>query len=338
MSTFTPAAAPRLLCLCLAALALGSSPGAARARSIDCAASKSAREKAVCADPALRALDAEAARRYGAALKQLSPDGQRLLREGQRRWLRYADDVCFGLPNQAGGAGCLRELYERRRKDLDAAAVRVGPFLFTRIDYFYAVADPEHGVPAHGQTAYPHIDGAVTEAARAWNSLAAPTSQAVAEGYCDGPGDVTIGFRVVSASEAAISLETTDGAYCHGAPHGQGGIVGRTWLLAPTVHPLRADDLFAAGTPWEAFLTDRCQAALQQKAPGALAEADRPKVQRVVTEPRAWALAPEGLIVTVGAGEVLAYPEGTTVVTLSWGDLRPFLKPTAPLPSKADRP
>ena len=50
------------------------------------------------------------------------------------------------------------------------------------------------------------------------------------------------------------------------------------------------------------------------------------------------ALAPDGLVVTLGAGSVLAYPEGTTVVTVPWNELRPFLKPTAPLPPQGERP
>ena len=329
---FSARCARGLLRLGMAALVLGLAPRPTRGEGVDCGAGRSAVEKAVCADPALSKLEQELSRRQDAASRQLSGDGQRLLQEGQGRWRRWVEEVCFGLRNRAGGAGCVEPLYRRRLQDLDAAAVRVGPFLFTRVDYFYALPDAERETPAHGQTSYPHIDAATSEAAKAWNALAAPTTRAGSEGYCDGPGEGDLGFRVVSAAEAAISVEASEEAYCHGAPHGHGAAVGRTYLLAPSVRPLEARDLFAASTSWQAFLTKRCFDALNRKASGALTEADRSRVKRVVTEPRAWTLAREGLAVSMSAGSVQGYAQGSAVVTIAWADLRPYLEPGAPVP------
>ncbi len=322
----------RRCCLAALALALAAGPAVPRARGVDCAAARSAREEAICREPALRALDEDLAREYASALERLSGEGQRLLRDGQRRWLRYAEARCFGPGRRAEGVECLREVYADRRRDLDTAAVRIGPFLFTRIDHFYVAADPEHGAPAHGHTAYPHIDAPASEATRAWNALAAPTADAVREGYCDGPGDVSLGFRVASATAQAVSVLSTTDAYCHGAPHGQEFTIGRTWLLRPSVRLLGAEDLFDAGKPWAEVLTDRCAAALEQQAPGALTDADRARVRRAVSDPRAWASGPGGLILTLSAGTVLAYPRGPTVVTIPWAELRPVLSASAPVP------
>ena len=74
-------------------LATGLTPGTARAEGIDCGKAHSAIEKAICASPALLALDRSVAVAYAGALAQ-HPDRRAELRRDLLRWLRERDAAC----------------------------------------------------------------------------------------------------------------------------------------------------------------------------------------------------------------------------------------------------
>ena len=99
-------------------------------------------------------------------------------------------------------------------------------------------------------------------------------------------------------------------------------------MLVPDIHELRASDLFAGGTRWEAYLTERCHAVLRQID----ASADRDRVRAVATNAKAWSLTPDGLLVTVNPYEVLPYAAGSAEIIIPWAELRPYLAAGAPIP------
>lgn len=61
--------------------------------SFDCAKASSVAEKAICADPALAEADAAVAQSYAAALKVLDPRAGKALRDDQRDFTQYRDDI-----------------------------------------------------------------------------------------------------------------------------------------------------------------------------------------------------------------------------------------------------
>ena len=61
--------------------------------SFDCAKASSVAEKAICADPALAEADAAVAQSYAQALKALDPRAGKALRDDQRDFTQYRDDI-----------------------------------------------------------------------------------------------------------------------------------------------------------------------------------------------------------------------------------------------------
>ena len=306
---------------------------AAQAASFDCSKAKSSFEKTICTDPEISTLDKTMANSYGAASRVLSDEGKRILTESQKSWLHFANNVCFKFKNIEASA-CLNQIYKDRIENLKTAAMQIGPFMFSRIDYYFSKNDEESGRPYQGRTSYPRIDNPLSDALKAWNVVMAQKSKAEGEGWCDGrPGDVLIDFEVKSATETTISSQQTNWVYCHGAPHGYGAVKGITYVLTPVPHLLTESDLFDPEKSWKDFLTDRCSKVLEKKADGTAV--DRSQVEQVVTDPHAWSFTNKGLVVTINPYEVLAYAYGTTEVTISWNDLEPFLLSNAPIPKFA---
>ncbi len=301
------------------------------AASFDCSKAKSTFEKTICTDPEISMFDETLANSYSNANKMLSDKGKRILRESQERWLQFMNDVCFKYKNDETASVCVKQMYRKRIEDMKTAAIQIGPFMFSRIDYYFSKSDDEFGRPFQGQTSYPRIDNPLSESQKKWNAVMAPKSNAEGEGWCDGgPGDIGIGFEVKSATETTISSQQGNWMYCHGTPHGYSGTKGVTYILNPVPHLLTALDLFDPDKSWKTFLTDKCYSVLEIKAQGTKINRDR--VAHVVTNAQSWSLTNEGLVVTISPYVVLAYAYGTTEVTIPWKDLQPFLLSTAPIP------
>lgn len=85
--------------------------GPAAAQGIDCSKARSPAEKAICASPALMALDRQSAISYADALAR-QPEGRDAMRQDLIRWLRERDTAC-ALP-AAQVPDCLRRQITRR--------------------------------------------------------------------------------------------------------------------------------------------------------------------------------------------------------------------------------
>ncbi|WP_248801156.1 DUF3298 domain-containing protein [Pseudomonas sp. MWU13-2105] len=306
-------------------------PTIASAASFDCDKAHSPLEKAVCADPALSNLDSSIATSYNAAMQRLSSKGQTILRDGQRQWLHFIRDLCF-TPQDASEVGlCLTRHYTDRLKDLSTAAVTIGPYLFSRSDYFSATTLDKAGQPYEIHAGAPRIDTPLSPTIALWNTtMAKQAMDAVGSGCDSGHGDQYFGVEVTSAFANVISARATDWEYCHGTPHGHGGNTGVTYLIQPHLHALEAADLFDIGTAWKDFLTSRSYEVIEKKAKGTPVKRDR--VERAAINIRGWTLTQDGLLITIDPYAVLAYAFGTTEVIIPWRDLKPFLAPNAPIP------
>ncbi|WP_019689988.1 DUF3298 domain-containing protein [Pseudomonas fluorescens] len=306
-------------------------PTIASAASFDCDKAHSPIEKAVCADSVVSALDSSIATSYTAAMERLSQDGQTILRDGQRQWLRFVRDLCFAHPDNSGVGFCLTQHYTERLKDLSNAAISTGPYLFSRSDYFSASTQDEAGQPYKIHAGAPRIDAPVSPTIALWNSTVAKQAMWVADSGCDSRhGDEYSGFTVTYASARVISVRMTDWEDCHGTPHGHGGSTGLTYLMEPSFHSLEASDLFVVDTAWKDFLTRRSYDVIEKKAD--TTQVELRQVEKAATDIRNWTLTRDGLLITIEPYAVLAYAFGTTEVIIPWRDLKPFLAPNAPIP------
>lgn len=106
MTLMLPRRAATALLLAIPALAAFTVAGRAHAAGFDCKRAASPSERAICADPALRQLDAELGDAYAQVLAA-APDLRDSQRSGQREWLRERDQC-------GADARCLAAAYERR--------------------------------------------------------------------------------------------------------------------------------------------------------------------------------------------------------------------------------
>lgn len=98
----------------LAVLLLLCAPAAAQGT--DCGRATTAAERAICADPALRAVDGQMGKLFAELRKAATPAVRTRLVEGQRAWLKQRD--CTGT--------CLADKLRERRDALLALAARIG--------------------------------------------------------------------------------------------------------------------------------------------------------------------------------------------------------------------
>ncbi|WP_161628379.1 lysozyme inhibitor LprI family protein [Acetobacter nitrogenifigens] len=127
----------------LATLGAITLPQQVSAASFNCASVMAPKEKLICQDRELSALDERLAHAYKHKLKSLSPYGQGLLKKSEQNWLRYIETVCpitfrSTSDSAADSAKCIKSLYQQRLQDLDAVTRKVGPFVFIQIDSFAA--------------------------------------------------------------------------------------------------------------------------------------------------------------------------------------------------------
>lgn len=310
-------------------LAVMASGGAAWAASFDCARASSVREQMVCADPDLSKRDGEIGQLYRGALARLSPAGATRLRQGERQWLTFLDAACLssGAPGRGERRSCLQNAYGDRIEDLKLAAVRKGPYLFTRVDLYTAapappevVATGDHRVSV-SHIAYPQIDQPDTAIVRQWNALA---KQVGVDPICGPPQDVEVSYQLGLATRRLISVSRGTWAYCYGMAHGNG--VGEVWnvVLTPGLRPLRPADLFRQGAPWKTKLTAFVRADLADQDPDPT-HLDVRAVAAAAASPRRWFLKSDGLEIDFDAYELgEGYPFQPSTKA-SWSALRDVL-------------
>lgn len=85
----------------------------AQTPSFECAAGKSAIERAICSDSSLAALDAKLQGAYQATLNAMPAEARPAIRAGQRDWLGYRDE-CVQPSNTEGVDKCLTSRLETR--------------------------------------------------------------------------------------------------------------------------------------------------------------------------------------------------------------------------------
>ncbi len=309
----------------------------AHAASFDCKNAKTPTEKAICGSPKLSALDERLAADYERAMHALSPAGAMGLKESQRSWLRFATVVC--APHKPGGSGedtasCLEREFDYRLKQLAQAGVRLGPYVFNRIDY-YASAASDHDndgarvgfVTEH--VAFAQIDSPITAATTAWN-VAQRKDDPGPVTLSDDPNDVAenddTDYTFGCAGDRFVSLQVDNSEFQHGAAHGTYDHEVRNLLLVPEVRKMTASDIFTAKAAWETKLPALFW-SVYTKDPDAAKDVQSVKdaIEASATNPERWLLTPAGLQISFDAYEAGCYACNPGPVTVPWAVIKPML-------------
>ncbi len=315
--------------------------GGAHAASFDCKAAKSATEKAICGSPKLSALDEQLARDYERALHALSAAGAARLKESQRSWLRFATQVCTprkGEKLDSPMAECLQVEFKDRLAQLAQVGLRLGPYVFNRLDFFAGAHIRSDNGTRPGfvtdHVAYPQIDTPVTPATTAWNAAQrkdAPGQLADSDEPEEASEDDDVDYTLVCANDRFISLQVDGQEYTHGTPHGQYSHDAHNAVLVPAMRKMGASDIFAAGAPWKARLPALFLAAWRNGGP----EPDAPPsvkeaIVAAAVDPGRWLVTPEGLQIAFSEGEAGCHACDPGPITVTWAALKP-LQPAADL-------
>ena len=308
----------------IAALGLSS-----HAKATYCPETGTAREQALCTDATLTAYDIEMRSLFDAAIQALpSAEASRLKRQ-QEDWLKYLDRIC---PESVDDfASCLIGQYISRVRALKAAAARLGPYLFTRIDVYQAdrlrggatkAAEERHA-------AYPSIADPKTDAERAWNALQVRKPE---RADCEGRhGDTDVDYEIHLATAELIGVVWTEGYYCHGAPHPYAVTTGRTMILHPAPRLITASDLFVPDSDWSARLDRAVRDGVAKAALEKAEEFDPARLDGYAAEPSNWILSQDGLVVFFNPRH-LGSPGFTPSILVPWSDIADILRPGLDLP------
>jgi len=327
-----------------AGLLAGAVVGMAHAASFDCKAAKSPTEHAICASPKLSALDEQLARAYDRASHALSPSGVAQLKASQRDWLHFASRVCAPRSAKRNGeapAACLEHEYTQRLGQLAQAGVRIGPYVFNRVDFQSAsrVGPHDDGAGNYAgfateHVAYAQIDAPVNAATTAWNAaqrVDAPSPDSgddhVAATSDDDPAmDNDVDFELGCATERFISVSKKTAYFQHGSAHGGYDHEVRNVAFAPGMRKMTASDVFAPNSGWNTRLPPLFWKVYAQ---GHEAADEVPSIKEAVLEsaanPDRWLLTPAGLQISFDSDEAGCYACNPGPLTVPWSTLKPML-------------
>jgi uncharacterized protein len=307
-------------------------PSITNAASFDCGKARTRFERTVCADSQLSARDSAMAQRYDDALSSLTEAGKTILRTGQGQWLKVVQRLCLDSKRAEGPTTCMRRQYDDRLDDLRSAAVATGPFVFSRNDRYASIGQQDStGIPLEQHTGLPRIDQPRSVVAEQWNAAIVREAAAAQANWCFGEPDTAaeqvVDFKIQSATPGFINVRMLHYELC-GLAAGSDDMNNVSYLLTPTLHRLKAVDLFRAETPWASFLANRASRVLN--ADGDTDFNDR--INKDVRDPAAWSFTKPGLVISFNPGDAGPIASGILDVTIPWTDLRRFVTPTAPIP------
>lgn len=266
------------------------------AASFDCARAGTPIETAICADPALGALDDRLAALYRDDYRALSAKRKPILRANELAWLKTMNDSCKGT----AVAACVRSAYRAR---LEALPVTVrGSYVF------YWEGGIVDGVPI--------MDSPDGVNARRWNQMVSRIRKQTGPDS-DGGGVTQVVFDLGAADDGLLALRATVNHRFTGAATWDSVAEGHEKLL-PAWRSLTAGDLFAIHPHWSDALVPLVRQRGDIK--GQYSDAE---IADVIAHPSNWLVRRTGLDIAIGNLD----NQGWKTVVLPWSDLRPFLSP-----------
>jgi uncharacterized protein len=325
----------------------------AQAASFDCSKAATPREKAVCASPALGAVDEKLAATYKAALAEQSTEAAEGTRHAQREWLKSLDRKC--APGGPDYSDCLAAAYAMRLRELQQMPHRVGRVMFTwrklhltePDDADTAQMDKERGAAAYGT-----IDVSRPEAAAdspewlAWNKAIESAARDLAnteEGRKPSTEwkkewarntDIRITATVNAVTDQMVSASLWEASFGHGAAHGSTAYPQFNWLLKEQ-RELKPEDVFRANSGWQQALYERTDRYLHQALDDSLGEdyqkwqqpgEEAKAVHRVVENPSNWRIDSDGLTILFPEYSVACYACTPQPFTVGWNEMKPLMR------------
>lgn len=330
-------------------IALSLLPSLASAQSFDCKLAQSPREKAVCADTRLSALDSQIATNYKALRAQLSPESAALVQSDQREWLHWIDLVC--PPNGTGAAAnqtqCLQREYFTRANTLDKITHLGSTIIFPRTHFLYKAGslanNPISPGFGYGSLRWPQIDRP-NAAQSAWNDAvktkasrlpvdffaekSSTPKNATFDTFVNASGVIDAYFTIEAANDRLIDVTLTDGIFNWGAAHPNSDSTSFLWWLDRS-RELTPTDIFWNDSGWQQNLVPLATASLQANADlkDMLWKGDQlnKAVRSAVPDPTNWTLTNAGLTITFSQYAVGPYVIGMPEAHLTWAQLKPYL-------------
>jgi uncharacterized protein len=337
----------------------------ASAQSFDCKLAQSPRERAVCADTRLSALDAEIAANYKALRAQLSPPSAALVMDDQAEWLRWIDLVCpaNGKGAAANQTQCLQQQYFTRAHDLDKITHLDNTVIFPRAHFLFKPGNANTTNPispgfGYGSLRWPQIDikpDKPNAAQTTWNNAVKTKAASLAVGFSnnnnatfdtavDASGAIDAYFTIDAANNRLIDVAFTDGAFPWGAAHPTASRTSFLWWLDHN-RQLTTNDIFWEDSGWQQKLVPLAIASLQSNAEikDTLWKGDQltKAVTSAVPDPTNWTLTSNGLAITFGQYAVGPYFIGMPQAHIPWTQLKSLLAHTfnpSTLPAPVPKP
>jgi uncharacterized protein YecT (DUF1311 family) len=323
-----------------AALALGfAALGAAPAHAFDCAKAASASEKAICADPAALAADADLGKAFEALRAAADPKTRAGLAAAEVAWLRRRDGDCSDQKGPALGA-CLAS-QSRVRFAFLTGAPQAGPGTPGRLAPVFRMQKGAKGRADIDIQRLNFVDPA-TPAQRAFNAAVDKLSDDVQEPEKDDPAADRYAFvlsmRLAYASPRLISAHAegysdTGGAHPNSFTANVNIDVaqGREAAFDALLDKPGAQKVFAL------CLKQVRDQKHEREGEDEQTDADSLKsladnVAQSSADLKAWSFGAESATLTYDPYAVGAYAEGAFQCVIPYATLRPLAKPGFPLP------
>jgi uncharacterized protein YecT (DUF1311 family) len=319
----------------------------AHAASFDCAKATSAAEKLICATPALSSLDEELAKAYKTLREELDPKGQALLKESQKRWLRYWPVICSEDPTKLKSATqdpvCIQELYLERLKvltlDRDRLKGVMGGLSLYQLTFdsantphpdlsevaFRPFVDHDISFP---QLVTKNLTGEALALAQAVNVWLSP-SQEDLKRLGDRESETSVQSALSVVTPRLWSVAVTSNFMGLGAAHPVDTSSNKHFLVAHK-RALTAADVFAK-QGWPAKLARLTLQAIKAQLSADVTDSDSlslKELERLAQRPESWRFTARGLVVEFNVYEIASYASGPQEVTLAWASLEPLLAPS----------
>lgn len=315
--------------------------GVEPAVAFDCAKAQSPIEKAICADPKLKAADDAMSAAYSSLREALSATERKGLTASQRKWIKSREDSC-GVQEGAELSSCIQDQTEERRR-LFLAEPESGPGTGARMVPVFVQQDPDphrfdvdytlirFAAPkSNGEKLFnAEVDKIVKDAPLKRQAEAAPEGMNYASYSA---------MDITYASPQFLSAKI-EGWENTGGAHGNGGTSAINVDLARGV-AMKADDVFD-GKALAALKADCVAQIIVQKKEKNDGQdfdpANDPNYQEqtvvdVLKSLDSWNFWQDKAIVTFNSYAIGSYAEGPYECEFPMAKLKSLAKPSAPLP------
>jgi uncharacterized protein YecT (DUF1311 family) len=311
------------------------------AAAFDCGKAQSVVEKAICADPKLKAVDDAMGAAYAALRQALAGPDRKMLGAAQRKWLKTREDNC-GYQQGAELTGCILDQTEERRRLLTAEP-ESGPGTGTQLVPIFIQQDPD---PHHYDVDFILIRFVTpkSKGEKLFNAevdkiaKSAPLKRITERVSEEVPYASYAAMAITYASPKLLSAKI-DAWVNAGGAHGNGGTSAITIDLGKGVD-LKAGDFFDAKGQ-AALKADCVQQIFAQKKDKNDGQdfkpADDPNyseqtiVDHLKSLPR-WSFWKDKAVVTFDSYRIGSYAEGPYECTFAMVKLKSLAKLGAPLP------